>query len=189
MLNYIITSKARRNVLKLFLTNPDRSFHLNEVARLSGEPLTGVAREVRNLEKAGLLQSVRTGNQKQFAVKKDFPIYSELKRIIYATIGLGDYLSQRLAVWDSIESAFIYGSVAGDREINGSDIDLMLVGSAPEADVHQVIRQVEQDTGRTINYTLISPGEFRERLNGREPFITRIMHEKRIILKESPDGH
>lgn len=73
MLNYIITSKARRNVLKLFLTNPDRAFHLSEVARLSGEPLTGVAREVRNLEKAGLLQSVRTGNQKQFAVKKISP--------------------------------------------------------------------------------------------------------------------
>ena len=189
MLNYIITSKARRNVLKLFLTNPDRSFHLNEVARLSGEPLTGVAREVRNLEKAGLLQSMRTGNQKQFAVKKDFPIYPELKRIIYATIGLGDYLSQRLAGWDSIESAFIYGSVADNRETNGSDIDLMLVGSAPETDVHQVIRQVEQDTGRTINYTLISPGEFRKRLAGREPFITRIMHEKRIILKEGTDEH
>lgn len=69
--------------------------------------------------------------------------------------------------------------MADDREINCSDIDLMLVGSVPEADVHQVIRQVEQDTGRTINYTLMSPGEFKERLDGREPFITRIMHEKR----------
>jgi predicted nucleotidyltransferase len=189
MLDSIITSKARRSVLKLFLINPDRPFHVNEVARLTGEPLTAVAREVRRFTKAGLLKSQKSGNQKQYTVNKDFPIYSELKKIIYATVGLGDYLSARIAGWEEIESAFIYGSVADDREVIGSDIDLMLVGMACEEDVHHAVLQAEQDIGRTINYTLISPGEFRKRVRDKEPFFFRILSEKKIILKGVPGGN
>jgi predicted nucleotidyltransferase len=189
MLEYFITSGAKRSVLKLFLTNPDAPFHINEVARLTGEPVNAIAREVRSLEKAGLLSSKKVGNQIQFVVQKGFPLYKELKKIIYATVGLGDYLAQNLSDWDTIEIAFIYGSVAGNNEISGSDVDLMLIGSAAEDDVHRVIRQVENDTGRNVNYTLIQPQEFRQRLKQKEPFIARVMREKRIALKGDPDGH
>jgi hypothetical protein len=189
MLEHFITSKAKRSVLKLFLTNPEKPFNINEVARLSGEPVNAVAREVRNLERAGFLGSKRVGNQKQFSVLKSFPLYQELKKIIYATVGLGDYLAQNLNEWNAIESAFIYGSVASNQEINGSDIDLMLIGNPSENDVHWVIRQVEKDTGRNINYTLISPQEFGQRLHRNEPFISRVMQEKRIIIKGNPDEY
>jgi len=189
MLEHFITSKAKRSVLKLFLTNPEGSFHINEVARLTGEPVTAVAREVRNFENAGFLCSKRVGNQKQFSVLKSFPLYRELKKIIYATVGLGDYLAQNLDGWNSIEYAFIYGSVARGEEINGSDIDLMIVGNIGGEDVHRVIRQVEQDTGRNINYTLISLQEFRQRLDRKEPFISRVMQEKIIVIKGDPFDH
>jgi len=186
MLEHFITSKAKRSVLKLFLTNPERPFHINEVARLTGEPVTAAAREVRNFEKAGLFKWQKVGNQKQFVVQKSFPLYQELKKIIYATVGLGDYLAQNLDGWNPIEYAFIYGSVAHGDEINGSDIDLMLIGNTSEDDVHRVIRQVENDTGRNINYTLISPQEFRQRLHRKESFISRVMQEKRFVIKGNP---
>ena len=46
MLEYFITSKAKRSILKLFLTNPERRFYTREVARLTGEPLNAVRREL-----------------------------------------------------------------------------------------------------------------------------------------------
>ncbi len=52
MREYIITSKAKRNILKLFLTNPNTEFYVREISRRTGEPLNAVRRELGYLGKA-----------------------------------------------------------------------------------------------------------------------------------------
>ena len=79
MLEYIITSRTKRNLLKLFLTNPDRTFYVREIARLTDEPVNAVRRELDYLGKAGLLKTANRGNQKYYSVIKEFPLYPELK--------------------------------------------------------------------------------------------------------------
>jgi len=187
MLEYIISSKAKRSLLKLFLTNPNRAFYVREIAKLTGEPLNAVRRELGYLEKAGLVRSRREGNLKLYSVVKEFPFYSELKRIIYSTIGLGDYLKAKLQDSKQIELAFIYGSVAKDEETAKSDIDLLVVGNVDEEELHELVSEVESDIGRSVNYTLMSKTEFSRRLKTAEPFVKRVMAEKKVILKGKPD--
>jgi predicted nucleotidyltransferase len=187
MLEYLITSKTKRSLLKLFLTNPERSFYVREIARLTNEPVNAVRRELNYLGKAGLLKSLPQGNQKYFSVIKAFPFYSELKKIIYGTIALGDYLGGRLAGSKDIELAFIYGSVASNKETEKSDIDLLVVGEIKEDELHRIIMTVETDIGRPVNYTSMNRDEFIKRRKNNEPFITRILTEKIIILKGDPD--
>lgn len=186
MLEYIITSKAKRKLLKLFLTNPDRAFYTREIARLTGEPLNAVRRELGYLERAGLLESHREGNLKYFLTVKEFPFYSELKKIIFTTIGLGDYLTDKLKDTALIELAFIYGSVARNEETIKSDIDLFVVGEMDEEELHKLVSEVEKDIGRPINYILMTKREFTERLKGDEPFIKRLMSERKLVLKGDP---
>jgi predicted transcriptional regulator len=80
MLEYIITSKAKRNLLKLLLTSPDREFYIREISRRTGEPLNAVRRELGYLEKAGLVKSRHAGNLKYYSVVKEFPFFAELKK-------------------------------------------------------------------------------------------------------------
>jgi len=187
MLEYIITSKAKRNLLKLLLTNPDREFYIREISRRTGEPINAVRRELGYLEKAGLVKSRNAGNLKYYSVVKEFPFYQELKKIIYATVGLGDYLSDRLKDSNQIELAFIYGSVARDEETESSDVDLFVVGEIDEDELHEIVSQVEKDIGRIINYTLMSKAEFKKRLKGNNPFVIHVMEEKQLVLKGNPD--
>ena len=113
MLKYFITSRAKRKLLKLFLTNPDKEFYLREVERLVDEPVNAVRRELGHLEKAGFLKSQRRGKLKYFRVDKSFPFYPELKRIIYLTVGLGDYLKGRFKGSEKIELALeLFGEKA-----------------------------------------------------------------------------
>jgi len=189
MLEYFITSKTKRSLLKLFLTNPGRQFYTREIAKLTGEPLNAVRRELGYLEKAGLLKSHKEGNLKYFEVVKEFPFYPELKRIIYSTIGLGDYLKNRLKDSGQIELAFIYGSVAKDQEREKSDIDLFVVGEIEEGELHELVSNIEREIGREVNYTLMTKKEFKERTNRGEPFIKRIEREEKLILKGTPDVH
>ena len=187
MLEYFIASKTKRNLLKLFLTNPDRRFYTREIAKLTGEPLNAVRRELGYLEKAGLVQSHTEGNLKYYAVVKDFPFYPELKKIIYSTVGLGDFLRERVKDSGSIDFAFIYGSVASGTETGKSDIDLFVVGEIEEEVLHKLISDIEREIGREINYTLMTLEEFSRRSARGEPFIKRIKKGEKILLKGNPD--
>jgi DNA-binding transcriptional ArsR family regulator len=82
MLRYFITSKAKRNLLKFFFLAGDEGFYTRQIARLTGEPLNAVRRELTYLEKAGLLHSHMEGNQKYYAIVKSFPLLAEWKKII-----------------------------------------------------------------------------------------------------------
>jgi predicted nucleotidyltransferase len=187
MLEYFITSKTKRNLLKLFLTNPESQFYTREIAKLTGEPLNAVRRELGYLEKAGLLKSRRQGNLKYFTVVKKFPFYTELKKIIYSTIGLGDYLRDRLEDSGAIELAFIYGSVAKNEEKEKSDIDLFVVGGIEEEELHRMVSEIEKEIGREINYILMTKKEFDQRSERGEPFIRRIEREEKLMLKGNLD--
>lgn len=187
MLEYFITSKTKRSLLKLFLTNPEGQFYTRAIARLTGEPLNAVRRELGYLEKAGLLKSHKEGNLKYFEVVKEFPFYPELKKIIYSTIGLGDYLTNRLENSDSIELAFVYGSVAKNQERETSDIDLFVAGEIEEEELHGLVLEIEREIGREINYILMGKNEFMERNERGEPFIRRILGEKKFVLKGNFD--
>jgi predicted nucleotidyltransferase len=81
-LKYFITSKAKRNVLHLFLRDPGKPYYTREVARLTGEPLNAVRRELGYMEKAGLLSSRAQGNLKYYDVVKSFPLLAQWRRII-----------------------------------------------------------------------------------------------------------
>ena len=85
VLRYFITSKAKRSVLKLFLSHPDSAFYTREVARLTNEPLNAVRRELGYLEKAGLLRSYLQGNLKYYEIVKTFPVLAEWQKIILFT--------------------------------------------------------------------------------------------------------
>ena len=84
-LKYFITSKAKRNLLKFFLTDIDASYYTREAARLTGEPLNAVRRELGYLEKAGLLRSRMQGNLRYYEVIKSYPLLAEWRKIILAT--------------------------------------------------------------------------------------------------------
>ena len=58
MLENLFGSRARTNLLKLFLLN-QQEFFVREIARKTGEKLNSVRRELENLEKLGLIQVVK----------------------------------------------------------------------------------------------------------------------------------
>ncbi len=173
--------------MKLFLTNPDAEFYVREIARRTGEPLNAVRRELGYLEKAGLVRSRHAGNLRYYSVVKEFPFYQELKRIIYATIGLGDHLTEKLRESNRIELAFIYGSIARDDETAKSDVDLFVVGEIDEDELHNLVYEAQKDVGREINYTLMSRAEFERRLKSGESFVKRVMDERKLVLKGNHD--
>jgi hypothetical protein len=85
---HLIFSDDRRQVLGLLLLRPDESFHLREIARLTGVPTGSLHRELRALTDAGLLLREPMGNQVRHRANRASPIYPELAAIFRKTAGL-----------------------------------------------------------------------------------------------------
>jgi predicted nucleotidyltransferase len=181
MLEALISSKTRVKLLTLFLLNPGSEFYIREIGRTTGENINAVRRELSNLESFGLLVGQRKGNQQYYTVNTGHFIFSELQKIILKTEGVSGILQRALA-GEKISCVFIYGSFAKGTAGAKSDIDLFIVGAIDEDRLIPIIHSCEQETGREINYTLMTAEEFAKKKKQDDPFVKNVMKEEKIVL-------
>lgn len=264
VLKYFITSKAKRSLLRLFLAHVDSAFYTREIARLTGEPLNAVRRELGYLEKAGLLHSYMQGNLKYYEIVRHFPTLSEWQKIILFTPNIEqdaamptsveivrtrheetieqqgvepvlqsaekaaemeeqltaeevpreelepapgceedgtlseeagvqhnvitvsdivDILHNEFNSINSITVAVIFGSAARSEYTPEDGIDLLVVGDISREDLTELLIDIEDDTGATINLVSMTRSNFDYRNAKGDPLIRRIWSEPKRTVK------
>lgn len=179
----LLLGAYRSEALAVLLLRPEESFHVREIARLTGIPAGSLHRELKTLEKAGFLLREPLGNQVRYRANQNHPIYTELAEIFRKTSGLGDLLRDALdGLKQNIELAFVFGSVAQGKERSVSDVDVFVVGTASFADVVNALTTVQPRLGREINPVVMSSNEVREKLSANDRFLTRVAREPKIFL-------
>ena len=125
----ILFGAYRRKILALLLLRPDESFHVREIARLTGVSVGSLHRELKLLTETGLLRRSPMGNQVRYQAEQMCAIYPELAAIFRKTTGLADVLRDLLApLQKQITLALIFGSIADGKAGTHSDIDLLVIG-------------------------------------------------------------
>ncbi len=171
-----------QRLLGLLLMRPEQSFHLREIERLTGVPSGPAHRELKRMQRAGLLTAVRVGNQVRYQANRGSPIFVELSGIMRKTSGLADVLRDALApLSDRIDVAFVFGSVARGEEGSHSDVDLMVVGDAGFDEVVGVLHPLHERLGREVNAVVMKPAEFRRRAR-ESSFVARVLSGKKLML-------
>ncbi len=178
----IIKSKNRVKLLTLFLTNPDERYYYNEIFRRLSIPHAILQRELKGLTEIGLVINTREANASYYQINKNFPIFKELKSIIFKTVGLADYLRESLKEIGNIKAAFIYGSVAKNLEDASSDIDLMVVGDIDADKLYKTVSDAENALGREINPTIFDPDEWNKKIKEKRSFPSDVMKNPKIFL-------
>jgi predicted nucleotidyltransferase len=173
----------RRQVLALLLMHPEQSFHVREIARITGKPAGTLYRELSSLAEAGLLVRSPFGNQIHYRANPACPIYEELRGILRKTFGVADILRDALEpVADQIEAAFVYGSVARGEERAASDVDVLIIGKLKFSDAVLALSSAEELLRREVNPHVYSTREFRKKVTDREPYLVRVMQNPKIYL-------
>lgn len=181
MLEALITSKTKRDILALVFLNPDKGYYLREIVRLISQQPNLVRSELKKLENAGIITSKRVGATICYFANKKIAIYDELREIIKKEYAFGAIIKNSLEPWhDSIMFAFIYGSYARKEERQTSDIDLMVIGNLPLEKFNVGITAAEKTLGKEVNYTVFTAKEFVGK--SKTGFIAHVMKEKKIML-------
>jgi predicted nucleotidyltransferase len=173
----------RRDALALLLLHPENALHVREIGRITAKAPGTILRELNRLADAGVIIRRPVGNQVQFQANAACPIYEDLRNILKKTAALADVLREALEpLADRIQAAFVYGSVARGDERAGSDLDLMIVGEAKFAQVVQALATAQETLHREINPNLYPIHEFRAKVAAGDPFLKRVLADKKIFL-------
>src|SRR3970282_5522 len=89
-------SASQSLVFRWLFGQPERSYHLSELRRLTGLGSASLQRELNNLAEAGLVRSERVGNQRRFQANAESPVYGELVSLTRKTLGVQPMLQEAL---------------------------------------------------------------------------------------------
>jgi predicted nucleotidyltransferase len=188
MINFleITKSRLRNKILLHFFTNTDDEMYLREMALILKEDPGNLSKELSKLEKEGIFKSQFRGKQKYFFLNKTYPLFNELKSIIFKTIGIKGSLRNIINETSGVISAFIYGSFANGKENASSDIDLCLIVKDSVFNENNFISKINdfaKNISREINYIYYSENEWEKQVNGNDSFIINIKMGPKVVLK------
>lgn len=177
-------SDSQSRVFRWVFGQPERSYHLSELRRLTGLGSASLQRELNRLAEAGLVRSERVGNLRRFQANAQSPVYAELVGLTRKTLGIEPMLREALKpLAPDLQAAWIYGSVAKHTDTAQSDIDVMLVGkNLLLAKVLELLVPLEKQLGRKINPTCFMPAEFKRRRAEKDSFVNRVLAQPTIAL-------
>jgi predicted nucleotidyltransferase len=169
---------------------PERSFHLNELLRLTQLGSASLQQELKQLTAAGIVRAERVGNLKMFQANPHSPVFNELVSLTRKTVGLQTLLTHALLpLKGKLLQAWIYGSVAQQTDTATSDIDIMLVGNGLLlSEVLQCVQVLESELGRKINPTCYTSQEFALRQADPGSFVSKVLQKPVLDLLEHEDG-
>lgn len=188
MFENLFGSKTRVKLLSLFFNNPNRPYYVREITRKVDEQINSVRRELSNLLAIGIIRSEGNNNKLYYEVNQEYQFYAPL-RSIFTNVALEDTASQearedtdlikKLRSSGKVMLAFETGTFVRDASVN---VDLFIMGDVNRARISKLVTEMEQELGREINYTIMTPEEYgyRQRLNDR--FLSGLAAAKKIML-------
>jgi len=194
MLEQLFGSKTRVYLLRLFLANQNDAYFVRELTRKIGAQINAVRNELENLVSMGIIEAVehsdkaespdnegRSAQQrKYYRVNTESLLYPEL-RALFAKAGilLERNFVQKLEKAGTISYLALMGHFVGESE---SPTDVFIVGKLDRAKVTLAVRSFERSVGKEINYTVLTPGEFRTRKDLTDRFLYSLLDSKKVVV-------
>jgi len=184
MLN--LRSILRQKLLGYYFTNPIENHYLRELAGILGQDPANLSRELAKLESDGLFVSEKRGIQRYFRLNRSYPLYEEVRRIIFTTVGVVGQLRAALERVPGMRDAYLFSSFARNQQDAASDVDLLIVGNVQAEVLERSVRKLERQLRREINYTVLSLEKLKARRAKKDAFLEDIWRHKPVNLLTHP---
>lgn len=187
MLEVLIGSKSRAEILRLLFDGSGQSRYLRDLERDCGLNASALQKELVKLVKAELVHAEKDGNRIYYQANQDHPIYLELVGIVEKTSGIQAIL--KLALNDKrIHLALLFGSLGQRTARAESDADLLVIGRIGLRALSQLLAVPQEKIARPINPIVYTPEEFTSKLSDKNHFLTRVLEKEFVVLTGDADA-
>jgi len=179
----LLFKEYRRRVLGLLLLHPEETYHVREIARLTGTVAGTLHKELARLAEVGILIKSVIGNQVRYGANREGLIFEELAAILRKTSGVVDVLVDALTpLADDIQLAFVFGSMASGKQTAGSDIDILIIGTSSFKAVVKALHSAESVLKREINPKVYSQSEWQRLVDANDRFFAEVMDKPKLLV-------
>ena len=145
MLETIITSKTRLNLLVKFFVNIANKGYLNSLANEFGESTNSVRKELTS------------NNKIYYSANVKHPLFETLQSIVRKHLGIEDIVQRILSNIGSIKKILLLGDYA--KGIDSGIIDVLIVGNQINKKyLDEIHPKIEKKINRKINFMISSTG-------------------------------
>jgi len=191
MIDALFGSKTRVKMLHLFFNNPNRAFYVREITRKIDEQINSVRRELANMLNIGIIKSDSSNNRLYYEVNQGYPYYEPLKAIFsgsqkqvvpqqLATSDDNDW-AKRLKPLGDVKVAILSGQLVRG---SSSGLDVLIAGNINKNQAKRLISEIEEEEGKSLNYTVLSYEDFYYRLSVKDRFIMGVVNDKFTLLQD-----
>lgn len=181
MLDVLIGSKSRTQILRLLFDGSCRERYLRDLERDSGLNASALQKELVKLLKTELITSEKDGNRIYYQANQNHPIYLELVGIVEKTIGIQAILKKALSD-NRIQLSLLFGSLGRKTERAESDVDILVIGRIGLRALSQLLAVPQEKIARPINPIIYTPEEFSSKLAVKNHFLTRVLEKEIVVL-------
>ena len=150
MLDTLISSKTRINLLLKFFLNPESTAYLRSLADEFGESTNSIRLELNKFTDAGMLSTSTQGNRKFFKANKSHPLFPDIRNIILKTVGIDQVIEHVVKNLGNPEKVYLTGDFAQGKD--SSIIDLVIVGEINKNTLLVLIEKAEERIKKRIRY-------------------------------------
>lgn len=158
MLDSLITSKMRVQILMRLFLNPEHRTYLRELAQDFHASPGHVRSELRQLADAGLLSSEREGRQVQYRAERSHPLFPELQSMVRKALGMDQIVDSIVERLGDVDAAYVTGDYASGRD--SGIVDLVLVGDINMENLSDLVAKTERYIKRKIRVLVLTQAEF-----------------------------
>lgn len=158
MLEGVISSKTKINILvKLFL-NPATKAYLRQLAAEFNVSTNAVRTELNLLTKHRILTSEQEGRQIYYKANPHHPLFPELLSMVRKITGVDSLVSSIVQRLGNLEGIYLTGDYARGRD--AGIIDIVIIGHVNRVQLEDVIKKTERYIDRKIRSLVLNAGEF-----------------------------
>ncbi|HTK05480.1 MAG TPA: hypothetical protein VL500_07880 [Candidatus Eisenbacteria bacterium] len=180
------------------MNNSKDAYFVRELTRKIGAQINAVRNELDNLVEMGLVAAVvdfddedaddkakgknrRSVHQrKYYRINVDSLLYPELRALFMkAQVMLEKDFVRRLTVAGPISYLALTGFFVSEEP---SPTDLLIVGKLNRDKLANVIRGFEREVGREVNFTVLTPQEYRYRRDVTDRFLYSILESRKLVV-------
>ncbi len=157
MLETIIRSKTRLNLLIKFFVNIANKGYLNSLANELGESTNSVRKELNNLSQAGYLIKKDYKNKILYSANNKHPLFEVLQSIVRKHLGIEDIIKRVLNNIGDIDKIILLGDYA--RGLDSGTIEVLIVGNTiNKSYLDNIQPKIEKEIKRKVNFMISSTG-------------------------------
>ena len=158
MLNTLITSKTRINLLLKFFLNPGTKAYLRELSAEFGESTNSVRVELNRLTEAKILKSSSLGRKIIYRANSKHSLFRDIQNVVRKFVGLDQLVEDLIKRLGSVEKAFVIGDYA--KGIDSGLIDVVLVGNVDIDTLDKFVIKTGKLINRKIRPLVLNKVEF-----------------------------